>query len=297
MIKRLLEQQPLLGILLATGLALLPLLNWVGMLIIVLMVLRCPGWLPSVGFVLVSLASYLGFSGYSIEFAWTDWLGVVAMFLPLWVMAWSLRTTRALSFALELGFAALVLCLLLQVLIFGQPNVQTWVDFFRCRLAAVGLSETDLVPMLSGQSFEQAVRGMMLGWPFAFFSLQIGLLMLARWWQAKLYYPGGFQTEFHQMRLHKPVALGMAFILLVLSVIGIQQPVLIQFATVGLLLLLVPGLGFVHWYLKFKAFSRWWLLLVYGILFVSSFAALPALAMIAVVDSGLDLRVKLSKQR
>ncbi len=294
--KRLLEQWPL-AVLMAMFLAMMPLLNWLGIVLIVLLVLRRGTWFSVVAYVLVAVTCYWAFSGYNFVLLQQDLAGFLAMFLPLLLMVLALRTMRALNLSLALGFACLVVIILLQTLVHGQPSLQAWIEVFNCRLQLMGMTQEQLLAMTAAQNFEQAIRGLMLGWPFAFMLMQVGILFMARWWQAALYNRGGFQAEFHQLRLHKPLALVLAFVLILLGVIGTQSPVIVQLAGVGLLLLAIPGLAFVHWYVKFKQLSRVWLLAVYALLLISSFAAMPLLAMIAMLDSGLNLRLRLNKPK
>jgi uncharacterized protein YybS (DUF2232 family) len=252
-------------------------------------------WFSYAGYALVALLCYWAFAGYSLALLPQDLIGMFAMFLPLLVMAWVLRTTRALNLAMELGFATLLAIILLKTLGAGPSSLQEWLNALQARMQAMGMTEAQLLAMSSGQSLEQAARGLMLGWPFAFLLMQFAILLLARWWQAVVYYPGGFQTEFHQLRLHKAVALALAIVLLVLSFTGAKQIVVVQLATSAMLLLAIPGLAFTHWFVKFKGLNRWWLLLVYMAIFGTSFAAMPLLAMLAVLDSGLNLRLRLQK--
>jgi len=47
--------------------------------------------------------------------------------------------------------------------------------------------------------------------------MSICLLMLARWWQAVLYNPGGFQQEFHQFKLQPAIAMMLMVLFLAAS--------------------------------------------------------------------------------
>ena len=115
-------------------------------------------------------------------------------------------------------------------------------------------------------------------------------LLLARWWQAVLYNPGGFRTEFHRFRL-SPV------LTIVLLALGIAVSSLGQdyrfWAVIFALPFCFAGVALVHGLAAKKRLGSNWLLLFYiAWLF---FDPLKAVLLIAVVvDSWLDLRSRVS---
>jgi len=62
----------------------------------------------------------------------------------------------------------------------------------------------------------------------------------------------------------------------------------------GMLLLSIGGLGFIHWYVAFKRYSPLWLVGVYGGTLGTSMAVMSIFAVIALLDSGLKFRQRLS---
>lgn len=68
-------------------------------------------------------------------------------------------------------------------------------------------------------------------------------LIIARWWQAALYNPGGFRTEFHALRLGQWQVLAMIGLALALGAMG---PEFRLWAWVPLVPLAFAGLGLVH---------------------------------------------------
>jgi hypothetical protein len=93
--------------------------------------------------------------------------------------------------------------------------------------------------------------------------LAICLLMMARWWQALLYNPGGFQQEFHQFRLQPRAAMLLA-IMFVLASFGIT--VLAGWIMYFVVPLLFAGLALVHGLIGLKKLSWLWLIAFYMLL-------------------------------
>ena len=116
-------------------------------------------------------------------------------------------------------------------------------------------------------------------------------LVLARWWQALLFNPGGFQEEFHNIRLDKKsTAVSVIIVCVGLSALAEYQ-LWLQLAIVPLL---VSGLSTLHYAVKLKGFGSHWLVLVYIGLILGSLTA-GLLAAVGAADSVLNLRARLSR--
>ncbi|SFB98703.1 hypothetical protein SAMN05660443_1010 [Marinospirillum celere] len=116
-------------------------------------------------------------------------------------------------------------------------------------------------------------------------------LFLARWWQALLYNPGGFQEEFHQLRMPSwfPIAFGVVILAVAL---GIQ--LLLPLVPLLFVPLLIAGLALIHWVVAIKQYNTFWL----GMLYVLLLFALPYLSvllvLIAMADSLMNFRQRLA---
>lgn len=121
--------------------------------------------------------------------------------------------------------------------------------------------------------------------------LAICLLMLARWWQAVLYNPGGFQQEFHQYRLQPSVAVAL-MALFVLASFGIT--VLSGWTMYFVMPLFFAGIALVHGLIGIKKLSRLWLIAFYMLMLNPPLAQL--LAVFALADSWYDFRGRIQKQ-
>jgi len=87
---------------------------------------------------------------------------------------------------------------------------------------------------------------------------------IARWWQASIVNPGGFQKEFHGLRYGKYVALGgVLLIALALSAGGANGFAL---AVLAIMCFFIQGLAVVHALVKQRGMSQAWLVGVYFML-------------------------------
>lgn len=116
-------------------------------------------------------------------------------------------------------------------------------------------------------------------------------LMLARYWQAGLYNPGGFGQEFINLRL--PLAAGLLIILALGLVLGMQLK-LLALTPVVLVAHIFAGLALIHAWFKLKKYNSFWLGLVYLMLvtFQPYFSFL--LITLALADSWFNFRAKLA---
>ena len=115
-------------------------------------------------------------------------------------------------------------------------------------------------------------------------------LMLARWWQAGIYNPGGFQKEFHSFTIEAKVAV----LLVVIVLTGQLLPNSSQlWAELAALPLLVAGIALVHFTVKLFGQGKQWLAFVYvGMIMVGKPVTL-ILVVLGLTDSLIDLRSRL----
>ncbi|NNL57625.1 MAG: hypothetical protein HKO71_07720, partial [Pseudomonadales bacterium] len=118
-------------------------------------------------------------------------------------------------------------------------------------------------------------------------------VVVARWWQALLYNPGGFREEFHQMRLQRLHAL-----LLVAGFVAlVAVPDYSFWAWLFIAPLLVAGLALVHGMADIMGWPARWLVIFYLLAFFIFRPLLALLAACAVADSALDFRSRLAAAR
>jgi hypothetical protein len=120
--------------------------------------------------------------------------------------------------------------------------------------------------------------------------LSIVLLMVSRWMQAALFNPGGFQKEFHQLRIEQKVALLLVG-LMMLANFEILIPA--SWMLYLILPLLFSGLALIHAVVAAKKLSSMWLAALYALIMLPLIANLVVL--IALLDSWYDFRTRLQK--
>lgn len=293
---RALITEPQWGIALALLLVVLPLTQFLGVALAVLLLLRRGDVYGQVGFVLVAVLIGFASNGYTLNgYTQTVW-GVAFYFIPLWVMAMVLRRVQSLAFSIEAGTLVLMIMVAGAAWIVGSPTAAAIVDYWHTR--GIDLySDERVKPEVFAAVFE-------LAWPLLVMLFQVLVLLFARWLQACMYYPSGFKADFHQLRLHKPMA-ALALILLVLGVVapggGITAASLLleQLAWVSAVYLSLAGLGIVHWYVAFKGWSSFWLVGIYLIILIVPQVAVLVLGVNALVDSFFNIRQRViaAKQR
>lgn len=122
--------------------------------------------------------------------------------------------------------------------------------------------------------------------------MTLASLILARAWQARLFNPGGFREEFHQLRL-KP---WMAVSLLLLVFVAPQFGDMAVVAPVSTVPLLLAGLALIHGIVGIKQLSLAWLIAMYVALLFASQAAVPLIMLLAFIDSLFDFRSRLKPE-
>ena len=120
-------------------------------------------------------------------------------------------------------------------------------------------------------------------------AILLACTVLARWWQSALFNPGGFQTEFHQLRL--PVWLTGSLALLVFGLSNIAD--MTQWLFILAIPLLFAGLALVHGLVEQMKLGRMWLIATYLGLLFSSALVFTLLALLATLDSLFGLRKRM----
>ncbi len=113
-------------------------------------------------------------------------------------------------------------------------------------------------------------------------------LLLARYWQAALYNPNGFQQEFHKIRFGSlPAALAIA--VAVVS-IWIRLPVFLNIAPIVITLFAVQGLAVLHNLVKVRKMSTGWLVGIYLLMIFLLPHTTILLGALGMADNWLNVR-------
>lgn len=120
-------------------------------------------------------------------------------------------------------------------------------------------------------------------------------LLLARWWQAILYNPGGFRQEFYSLRLGKGTAMVLIALLLI-SLIG-KFAIATDMATVLWLLYFFQGMAVIHGLIGVTGLSIGWLVSLYLLLMIMPNYASPVISGLGLVDTWFDFRKRVPRSR
>ncbi len=217
----------------------------------------------------------------------------LVLWLPVWLMSVVLRATVSLASTFGVAGAVGVLLVLGLHLYLPDPAA-AWQQALQSLLGPV-LQE---MQVNDPQTLLQALARIMTG--IAGATLVVSYLvsvLIARWWQATLYNPGGFRSEFHQLRLGRTMAtVSLAVLLGGWVVSGTAGAVLRDLSAVALMIYLFQGFALAHGVVGLLRANVVWLV---GIYFLTLFA-LPQLALLlalaGLVDTWVDVRSRLARR-
>ncbi len=220
---------------------------------------------------------------------------LAALWLPVLVMASSLRRTVSMPRSLLLsGLFGLVVVLGFHLAV--EDPAAWWRQFLGEALQQLQLQTGAGEPALSEavEGIYQAMTGavaaaLMLG--------VIGSLLLARWWQSLLYNPGGFGTEFRELRFGRHASWVTAALLLVV-IAGVQPVMGIagSLLWVALLLHAIQGIAVVHGLVAVRSAGRGWLIGMYVLMLLALWPVVLMLALAGLMDNWFDFRRFFARQ-
>ncbi|MFE8072711.1 hypothetical protein QQM79_16760 [Marinobacteraceae bacterium S3BR75-40.1] len=260
----------------------LPLLFWISAAVVGLVILRLGA---TTG---LNIALWAALPAFGWLWVGQDPTSLVVL-LETAAMALVLRRTVAWQWAMVCGIGlALLAGWLIPTLLPGllQKLVATGTEFYR-----------QLNPEFAaslGDQLEPLVRSMMVGSMAASqLAIAVGCLALARGWQAKLFNPGGLRKEFHGFRLDGPVCLALVGAMVLLPQLGANAA--LSTMVLGLPLL-IAGVALIHGLVAARGAGGIWLALFYVALLILGPSLMVLLVVIAIIDSWVDFRRRLSAQ-
>jgi hypothetical protein len=210
---------------------------------------------------------------------------VFALWPPVWIGAMVLRYTSSQGASLTVMGVLTVIYVVAMHAITGGAVVDFWRSWLERAIANVPGATVE------GFDYEGTLR-LLNGLVAMVYGMSaFAALLLARWWQALLYYPGGFKSEF--LALRTPRFLLPALIAGMWLAGYFSQLVLADLVLVALAIYLFQGLAVVHAVISLRDLSGFWLALVYGLLVLIPQYGIVGLAWLGAIDSLFDLRSRM----
>jgi hypothetical protein len=210
------------------------------------------------------------------------WTGLV-QWLPIILLAQTLRTSNSLALTMLLGLLLGVIGIAAQYLVWGDLEAE---------MIAQTIQRMGSTDQLDAQLVErniQLVRLFVLAMVAMAYLLFMLIVMIARWMQASLAESAGFGQEFRSLSLGKPAAL-VALGLVLLS-IWVPQTWLSSLAFLVVIAFMFQGVSVVHSKLAPRKQARLLLALFYALLLVFP-QAVALTAITGVIDNWLVFRKK-----
>ena len=194
-------------------------------------------------------------------------------------LTWLLRETESWEFTF---LAAIAIGLVIEIYLRLQPAV---LDAVFQQLQPYFQQNN-----LQGMEIEEIRETMTTIIGSVYMFLSIVLTMLARWMQASLFNPGGFQSEIHQLRIKQKVALILlGFMLLCSFGILIPQAWVLYF----MIPLVFSGVGLLHAVVAKRKMSSMVLVVFYVLLMLP--VVIQVVVLLALIDSWHDFRARLDQ--
>ncbi len=216
------------------------------------------------------------------------------LWLPVWILALLLRSSGSLALTTTVALLFGLLVIVVYYVEFSDP-VAEWRKLLEPLLQSFNQAQTleaDQQILLL-----DVLSHWMTGLMAAGFFLQLMIsVLLARWWQSLLYYPGGYRSEFHQLRLPRALALfTVAVVGLLLLDMDVGGPMLDYLAMLLITAYLLQGLALAHGIRAQLGVSQGWLFAMYVLLFIAVPHMVITLATAGIADAWLDLRSRIGK--
>lgn len=239
------------------------------------------GFIVSLWVILPLLLSYM-FSASSPFMAVVSGVALINMAL----VANAHRVTADWNFSLGIATLSGVVLVCLAALLF-QAEMNDFVNELEEMLATASEQSGQTMLVLTRNGFLAFVAWVVI------FNTVIGLV-LSRWWQALLYNPGGFQEEFHMVRLSPKLSLVCLSIFIAGLALGGNYQLWLRLASIPLL---IGGLAIVHYVVQHKGFGRQVLVVIYVGLILFGPVLMVLLGALGAADSVMNFRTRLADDK
>lgn len=216
---------------------------------------------------------------------------LLSSWLPALVITLVLGYTRSLAVSLLAASGLGILIVFGIHLLVSEPDVW-WQQFVTPLIEVFAQQPGWQFDQTQTQGLIVSLSTMMTGLIAAGLSINVMLgLLIGRAWQAKLYNPGGFASEFCQMKLGKRAALVM-IVLMVITVLPLQENLkwLMDCLPVVLAVFTLQGLSVIHAIVRRQKMHKFWLIAMYVVLVVRMPQMMVILATIGVLEQWINFR-------
>lgn len=161
-----------------------------------------------------------------------------------------------------------------------------WLASVQTRDQVLGISNPFDSPALLPQLVNYVAGGVIATFLYSFGVAQV---CLARWWQGHLAQaPGSLRTALHQIRI--PFVCLILLLLFGMLLWQLKSPLLYGMVPIAVLTWLIAGLSLIHRFCYQRKAGWLYVVLIYiGLLFLGHYV-LPAVLLVACIDSAIDFR-------
>jgi len=212
----------------------------------------------------------------------------IMVWLPVWVLAIVLR--RSISLPITLSVAALICGLAVLGFHGAVGDTVLWWQGILDKILGESLQQPglDVAEMqLVREKAPQFMTGLMAS---TFFISMILSLFLARFWQAALYNPGGFKSEFQSFRVDKVIAILGAILMIWALLAQVPGTLASDLSIVISVYASIAGIALVHHWIVATNSNKSWLILMYLLLVFFTPQILVLLAIIGFADAWMNIR-------
>ncbi len=214
------------------------------------------------------------------------------LWVPVWGLAVVLRSSRSLALTVQGAVLAGVLVVVFYSLRIG--DAASWQEVLQ------PLANDIVEQQVLDQAQSEALIAVLAPWMTSllatgFFLQLVVVIFLARFWQAALYNPGGFRKEFHELRLHRPLALATLPVVAV-ALVGPAGgfPFLRDVSLVLIAAYFFQGLAVAHGAVGKAGAKGAWLFGLYLLLFLMPQVVVLLTAATGYADTWVDFRDRIS---
>ena len=224
------------------------------------------------------------------QIPYTDVLMIaLRTWLPVWACAMVLRKTQSqAAMTLTAGIFGTIFIILMYVLIDDVPV--WWQHWFNTFLDAVlkGDLTADATARIEQLKSDVGRIAPMIN-PLIISFLVIRLvtvILIGRWWQSRLFNPGGFRKEFYSLQLPRPlIYLAMIGIIILLLGDETQLYPVRDLLWLVIIMYLFQGISSVHRLIRKRNYSTAWLVAMYSFLVILFPHMIVFIACIGMADS------------